>query len=272
MASTSTEAPAIETHTASEPQKTSPKSQEELIIRKARLWEGGEIGRIAAATYRDTPLSQFVAPKRFQYWKDWERGFIQRAQRRLLDPRNLSLVVCTKSNPGLAVGYAQFVRLGDDEGARKQIESHSRLQRVGLWFLRLGYGAWCWLTSALIGDRSEDKKANALFDGWTTEEGKIHWDAWPERQNRWHVQSCVIREEFQGRKAGKRLMAEVIQRAEAENVVVGLEASKEGEPMYRSVGFGLLARFTGGAEFEERAGGVMMYAPKARRSEFVNVD
>ncbi|CZR55150.1 uncharacterized protein PAC_05036 [Phialocephala subalpina] len=268
----STETPAIETHTAPEPQKVFPESQEELIIRPARLWEGGEIGRIAVATYKDTPLSQFVAPHRFQYWADWERGFIQRAQKRMLDPRNVSFVVCTKSNPDLAVGYAQFVRLGDDEGAKKQIESHSRLQRVRLWFFRLGYGAWCWLTSVMIGDRSQDPKAIALFDGWTTEEGKVHWDAWPERQNRWHVQSCVIRQEFQGRKAGKALMAEVIKRAEAESVVVGLEASKKGEPMYRSVGFGLLARFTGGAEFEGRAGGVMMYTPKARKSEYVNVE
>jgi GNAT superfamily N-acetyltransferase len=252
--------------TSDAPQKTISTSTEELIIRKARLWDGAELGRIAAATYMNTPLSGFVAPKRYQYPEDWERGFMQRAQKRLFEPRNLSFVVVTKSNPDLPVGYAQFIRFGDDEGARKQIESHSRLKRIMLKVLAIVFTAWHWIVNFWAGgDKSEDKKAVATFARWGREEWKTHWDSWPERKNRWHAQSVVIREEFQGRKAGKRLMAEIIGRAEAENVVVGLESSKMGELMYRSVGFEILARFSGGDELEERAGGVMMYTPKARR-------
>lgn len=263
---TISDAPAIETHTSPAPQKTTSTSSEELIIQKARLWDGAEIGRIAATTYKITPLSHFLAPRRLQYPEDWERGFIQRAQKRLFDPRNLSFVVVTKSNPNLPVGYAQFIRFGDDEGARKQIESHSRFERVMLRVLAILYTVWCWVVLLWVGgDKTEDKRATAIFAGWSRDEWKTHWDSWPDRKNRWHAQSVVIREEFQGRKAGKRLMAEVIARAETENVVVGLEASAMGEAMYRSVGFELLAKFSGGNELEERAGGVMMYTPKARR-------
>ncbi|KAE8443264.1 hypothetical protein EG329_002052 [Mollisiaceae sp. DMI_Dod_QoI] len=267
MATTSS-TPAVETHTAPPPKTTSPQSQEELLIRKARLWEAGEIGRIGATTYLHTPLSSFLAPKRLQYPRHWERGFTQRAQRRMFSPRNLTFVVCTKSNPRLAVGYAQFVRLGDDEGARRLIESYSRLERFGLWVLGVVYGVWCWVVSWWVGgDRSEDKEAAETFFGWTQLEVKVHWEGRKDRENRWHAQSVVVRKEFQGRKAGKRLMAEVIGRAENENVVVGLESSANGEMMYRSVGFELLGRFQGGNGFEGDSGGVMLYTPKARREK-----
>lgn len=263
---TISDAPSVETHTAPTPQKAISTSTEELIIRKAHLWDATEIGRIAAATYLNSPLSGFIAPKRFQYFADWERGFIQRAHKRMLDPRNLTFAVVTKSNPKLPVGYAQFIRLGNDEGARKQIESHSRFERVVMRILAVLYAIWCWVVSFWVGgDKSEDKKAAATFEGWARDEWKKHWDSWPERVNRWHAQSVVIREEFQGRKAGKRLMAEVIGRAEAENVVVGLESSAKGEVMYSSVGFELLDRFLARNELEGSVGGVMMYTPKARR-------
>lgn len=246
--------------------QTDQMSTEELIIRRARLWDGPEIGRIAAETYLDTSLSEFVAPKRYEFREDWERGFIHRAQKRLFEPRNLSFVLVTKSNPNLPVGFAQFIRLGDDEGARRQIESHSRLKRVMLELLFLLYSAWCWIVLLWFGgDKSEDKQAHATFEAWSADEWKVNWDSWPDRKNRWHTESVVIRKEFQGRKAGKRLMAEVIGRAEAENVVVGLEASAQGEFMYRSVGFELLARFLSGDQIDRGAGGVMMYTPKARR-------
>ncbi|KUJ24219.1 uncharacterized protein LY89DRAFT_776373 [Mollisia scopiformis] len=265
MSTSSTDAIAVEAHT-SPLKKTVPKYQEELIVREARrLWDGPEIGRIAATTYMHTRLSHFVAPKRYQYPQDWERGFVQRAQKRLLDPRSLTFVLCTKSNPDLPVGYATFVRLGNDKGARKQIESHSRLERIGMWIWSLLYGVvWFWIVNFLAGgDKSEDKKGAVMFVEWGKADRKIHWDGKPERENRWHALSVVVREEYQGRKGGKRLMTEIIGKAEAENVVVGLESSPAGEMMYRSVGFELLGRFS--SDFERDQGGVMMYTPKARR-------
>jgi hypothetical protein len=64
-------------------------------------------------------------------------------------------------------------------------------------------------------------------------------------------------------------MAEVIALAERDGVVVGLEASPQGEQLYRRVGFELLARFPQAElDFGEditNEGGVMMYTPVKMR-------
>ncbi|KAF5861584.1 hypothetical protein ETB97_012834, partial [Aspergillus alliaceus] len=53
----------------------------------------------------------------------------------------------------------------------------------------------------------------------------------------------------------------VLKRAGEEGVVVGLEASEDGERLYRSLGFELRGRFSMlVADIEE--GGVMMWRPK----------
>jgi GNAT superfamily N-acetyltransferase len=115
-------------------------------------------------------------------------------------------------------------------------------------------------------DKSVDHERLRAFEA---EAGGLEDEYWgvEERVNRWYTQSCVVKEEWQGKGIGKRLMAEVIARAEAQNVVVGLEASEPGELMYRSVGFELLGRFKKafGTEGIEDAGGVMMYTPVKRR-------
>ena len=65
---------------------------------------------------------------------------------------------------------------------------------------------------------------------------------WAPHPQRWHVQSLAVAEEFQRRGIGKRLMREVMVQAEAERVVVGLEASGMGEVLYRSLGFEEIGR------------------------------
>jgi len=241
------------------PVTTVVKSTEPFFIRRATIFEAGEIGRIAAQTYCPTPFSQVMAPHRYKHPVHWERGFIQRAQKRLLDPRNLTYVVCTVAKPGTPVGLAQFVRLGNDAGAQAHINSSSLVWRIVLWVLAVLYAGWCIVLGWIVGgDKSADPDAVRTFGEWVVNDHKIHWDTHPERENRWHAQSVVVREEFMGRGAGKLLMAEVIKRAEKENVVVGLESSMRGERLYRRVGFELLARFSSEYDFEERAGGVMM--------------
>jgi ribosomal protein S18 acetylase RimI-like enzyme len=85
-----------------------------------------------------------------------------------------------------------------------------------------------------------------------------------ERVNRWHAQSVVVLPEWQRRGIGKRLMAEVLRRAERDGVMVGLESSVKGEGLYRKLGFELLGRFTTEADALEGAdkGGVMAWYPE----------
>jgi ribosomal protein S18 acetylase RimI-like enzyme len=95
------------------------------------------------------------------------------------------------------------------------------------------------------------------------DEGRF-WEGREERVNRWHAQSVVVLPEWQGRGIGKRLMAEVLRRAERDGVMVGLESSPKGEGLYRKLGFELLGRFTNEVDALEGCdkGGVMAWYPK----------
>jgi GNAT superfamily N-acetyltransferase len=182
----------------------------------------------------------------------------------MLDPRNLTFVAVSTSNPSVPVGYTQFLRIGDDEGAKRQIASRkSFLLTLAAWM----YWVYCLVERLVVGkDKSSDPERQREFEAET---GGMEDEYWGEegRRNRWYTQSCVVKEQWQGKGIGKKLMAEVIARAEGENVVVGLEASLLGELLYRSMGFELLGRFKKGFGDEkiEDAGGVMMYTPIKRR-------
>lgn len=240
-----------------------PKST--IIVRQARLWEGYRIGEIAAKTYYDAPLTAFLSPYREKYSADYIRTFSERAQRRLLDPRNLSFVACEASDPSYAIAYAQFVRVGDDEGFKKQIASRKSLW---LWVLSWLYWAYCKAWELAVGDKSADPKAMAEFESWITFENSAYWDE-PERENRWHAQSVVVGKEFQGRGIGKLLLREAMERAESEGVCVGLEASPPGEHLYRSLGFEILGRFNEKCQAIEGGplGGYMMWSPSSWTSK-----
>lgn len=257
------DATAVETHPVSldsvPPPKPIPKNTEPVFIRQATILDGTQIGQIAAQTYLDTPLSQFLAPRRFKYPGHWERGFVQRSTKRLLEPRGLTFVACLKSDPRKLVACAQFVRLGDDVGAQSHIESTSFLKRILMWVLLRIFSIWCTLLGWVVGgDKSADPKALEQFGEWVREDGEMHWDSHPERKNRWHAQSVVVREEFQGRGIGKLLMFEVMKRAEEDNVVIGLESSVKGEMLYRRVGFELVSRFCEASQTIEGIGGGIM--------------
>jgi ribosomal protein S18 acetylase RimI-like enzyme len=234
----------------------SPKSQERVIIRKGHPNDAKKIGEIAAKTYYDTELTKFLSPKRDRYYSDYERGIKQRAFGRMTDPHTLTFVACLATDPRMPIGFIRAIRLGDDEGAKKQIASR---KSAWLWVLGLLFPIWCKVMTWVLGpDRSADPLAVELMDVWSQEEKK-YWGSVPERRDRWHVQSCVVSEEFQGRGVGTSLIKEVLTRAEAENVIVGLEASASGEKMYKKLGFELLERFK--HNFEGGAGGLMMWSP-----------
>jgi len=252
------------TNGTAKPVSSSQKSP--IIIRQAYLSDNGEIGRIAAEVYYDAALTLFLSPHRGKYYSHYERGYRQRALKRMLDPRSLTFVACEAAHPEKPIGAVQFLRLGDDEGAQRQIKS-----KASVWLVVLNwvYWAWClallWLTG---GDKSEDPEATKLFLSWVRDGNTKVWEAHGER---WHVQSCIVGTKFQGRGIGKMLMAEVTRRAEDEGVVIGLEASPHGEWLYRSVGFRLLARFeqVNGSEQLDTgdAGGFMLWTPRVMKGD-----
>ncbi|RDL42471.1 uncharacterized protein BP5553_02450 [Venustampulla echinocandica] len=233
-----------------------------IIVRPARLTDGYRMGWIAAVTYNNTSLTDMLAPHRHQYFEHYVRGFQQRATARTFDARHMGYVAVEASNPSVVVGYAHFVRLGDDEGAKRQIASRNALL---LWVLGWLFSVYCKVFGLFVGgDKSADLDAIKWFENVGKADEEKHFQSHPERVNRWHTQSCVVLKEFQGRGAGKLLMGQVVKRAEAEGVPVGLEASMEGERLYRSVGFKVLSRFSLVlSEADRDTGGFMLWSPSA---------
>lgn len=239
------------------------KQKSNITIRQATLHDHKEIGRIASITYLDTALTRFLSPHAGKYYSHYERGFAQRAMKRMLDPRNLTFVAVDEAS-GKPIGQIQLERLGDDAGAQAQIRSR---KSVWLWLLKWAFFVWCVVLDFVVGGcKSDDPEALRLFAKWGDRDEEKYWTSHEERRNRWHVQSFVVRREHQGQGIGKRLLAEVIERADKENVVVGLESSTEGEPVYRRVGFELLGRFDQGDFMKDEGGGVMMRSPKGQKA------
>ena len=181
----------------------------------------------------------------------------------MLNPRSLAIVAVEETNPDVIVGYVQIVRLGEDEGAQRQIASRKT------WWLTLLAWVYSWIMPLFVRfytSRSDSPTAVQAFIDSGGFEQEASFASHPKRKNRWHAESVVVSREFQGRKIGKMLMGEVIKKAQAEGVIVGLEASYEGEFLYRSVGFDLVSRFPilKGMEFgpEGNMGGFMMWKPE----------
>lgn len=229
-----------------------------IIIRPAKLSEYKILGRISSITYFSTAFTAFLSPNRLQYYSHYERSFQKRALTLMLDPRVRSMVACEVTKPDIPIGYIHFKRLGDDQEAKRIIREKASVQ---LWILRWLVWAWYLLLSVIVGDKASDPKALKVFFGWVMEDDEIYWKPHKARHNQWHVQSFVVLPMFQGKGVGKRLIAEVTKRAVEENVVIGLEASPEGESFVSQLCRGgerflycvdMLVRWTFSQEHEER--------------------
>jgi ribosomal protein S18 acetylase RimI-like enzyme len=247
--------------------KVTDSKPKNIVTRPAHFSDYVEVGRVAAETYVDDPLTNFLSPHRAQYLSDYERGFVQRAMKRMLDPRNLTMVAYDGENANVIFGYAQLYRFGDDEGAQQQIRRRSRWWLLPMTWV---YWVWCKLVKRMLGDGSTDENAARHFMELAAATEERHWKgvAQEERKCRWHVQSLAVRPQFQGMGVGRKLVGEVTRRAEREGVVVGLEASEQGEKLYRKCGFELLGRFDPNfPDAKKDVGGVMMWVPEALKGK-----
>lgn len=181
-------------------------------------------------------------------------------QGRYLNPRSIGFVAVSASAPGIPVAYAQFIRLGNDEAARRLVS-----QQASFWLTvqRWWFSLRAWIENLIWPDRSVDRNAMRAFGASAEVDDRKFWqsDEMKARyQDRWHVQSLVVSSQYQRRGLGRMLMNEVLTRAQADGVVVGLEASEDGEKLYRSLGFELRGRFS--MNLGTEVGGVMMWSPK----------
>jgi ribosomal protein S18 acetylase RimI-like enzyme len=241
------------------------KSDGPILIRPANFVDVPTMGNVAFEGYAGSPLEKFLTPLRPQYPEDARRGWIQRMILRWFDARTVSFVAYPASSPHEILGYAQFIRLGDDEGGKRHIASRqSWLFRLQGWYYAYKFK----VVDYFWPDRSVNADNLKRFESWGKVDDARHWEAYPERHNRWHVRSIVVNPEWQGRGIGSKLMGEVTRRADEEGVVIGLEASADGEYLYRKVGFEVLDRFFHDGEpvGDPDTGGIMMWRPDKMKS------
>jgi len=220
------------------------------LLRTATYTDAPTMGLLASKTYQNHPLTAFLSPRRFEFWDDYVRGFRQRCQDRLLDPRCLSIVVVVADPRHLSqtgnpdgdgdddteeiIAFAQFRRQGNDAFADALVEENWSLKGMLKWW-------WVWGVAKVGGiiwrDRTEiDGAARREFLMVCERDDKVYWgeECYKER---WHAQSVVVGDEWQGLGIGRKMMGVVLERAGRENVIVKLEASSQGETLYRRLGF-----------------------------------
>lgn len=238
---------------------TSLRRDGDFLIRPIQSSDIPILARIATTEYFDSELNSYLCPRRHEYPGHVIRRFIQMITARHLDPRNIGFVAVDATKDTSPVGYAQFIRLGDDEAAIQLIAKQNSIWRVlKTWWFKINAA----FVNFFWPDRAVDLKAMSAFMASATHDAQQYWDS-PEMkakyENRWHAQSVVVSSAYQRRGIGRRLMEEVLQRAQSEQVVVGLEASIDGEKLYRRMGFELRGPFS--MTLGLSGGGIMMWTP-----------
>jgi ribosomal protein S18 acetylase RimI-like enzyme len=245
--------------TASSVPEASDSEEFYFHLRLATLADVPTLASLDSAACLDTGITRFLHPHRLRFLEDFTCGFQQRIRSRFSDPRTITIVAVTDTDDLLIVGYAQFLRAGSDAGAA------SLLAQQDTWKRRVqrGYvGAvnkWHGLT---FRDRSANPGAIAMYENWKA--ARPHWSEETYR-NRWHVQAVAVSPEHQRKGVAKALMGPVIGRAMEEGVPVGVETSRTGIALFRSLGFRMKAEFEGKLEGCE-GGGAMVLEPFPRRA------
>ncbi|KAJ6096735.1 hypothetical protein N7486_007481 [Penicillium sp. IBT 16267x] len=238
----------------------SSQEKKTFLIRRMQSSDIPILGHLAATTYFDSPLNAFLCPHRYEYPKHVIRRFVQMIRGRYLNPRSIGFVAVDHASPSTPVAYAQFIRLGNDQAALQLISNQRSIWRLmKTWWFKIRAS----LVNLFWPDRSVNPDAMKTFMKSVEHDEQYYWES-PEMKikylNRWHAQSVVVSSSYQRQGIGRRLMEEVLQRAQNEGVVVGLEASEDGEKLYQKLGFELRGPFS--MNIGLPAGGIMMWTPK----------
>lgn len=235
-------------------------SDETFLIRRMQQADIPWMAGIAVTEYFDSDLNAFLCPRRREYPDHLVRRFKQMMLGRYYNARSIGFVAAKPSSPHMPIAYAQFIRLGNDEAALRLIAQQSSFWRtVQKWWFQIKTS----IVNFFWPDRSIDLDALRRFDKAAEHDDQQYWNS-PDMKarygSRWHAQSVVVSSPYQRKGIGWMLMGEVLQRAQDEGVVVGLEASGDGEKLYRQLGFRMRGPFS--LIIGPPVGGIMMWTPK----------
>lgn len=242
-----------------------PHSDGNFLIRRMRYADIPLMATMAATEYFDSDLNAFLCPHRRKYPDHLVRRFKQMMLGRYSNARSIGFVAAKPSSPDTPIAYAQFIRLGNDEAALSLIAQQSSFWcTLQNWWLRIQMSA----VNFFWPDRSIDPDAMRRFGEGADHDDQQYWDSFDMKArygNRWHVQSVVVSSPYQRQGIGRMLMGKVLQRAQDEGVVVGLEASGDGEKLYRKLGFEMRGPFS--LIIGPPVGGIMMWTPRKTKSD-----
>lgn len=231
-------------------------------IRHAHLPDVPGIVSVMYTLWFDSPTMRFQSPLRHKYPGDALQRFYVIIRSLLFDTRQVSLVAVPLSDDSenqKVVAYARFVREGDDTAARQFMSAQWSLWNTLLgWYFSIEtkVRSFIWPNRSL--DKEARKQANEIRE-------RLNWKYWKQPDmkarygNRWHVTSLMILPEWQRQGLGQHLMQLVLNQAEKERVVVGLESTIDGEKLYSQLRFQLRGEYEVG--IGDHPGYYMMWTP-----------
>lgn len=241
-----------------------------ILFRRAKVFSSDptKIANAAYTTYIDTALQRFLAPGRVEHEATCRRNWRQRVVTRMLNSRNVTIVAYPAGSPNDIVGAISFARLGDNFPSEQE-KRDWRPWIVTMFFALLSW-MWKWdckIVNYMRPDLSEDAANVQKFLAWVEVDDERYWDpvTFPERKERWHVQSMAVLPTWQRRGIGTRFLEEVISRARKERTCMGVEASAIGTKAYEKVGCQKLGDFYG--DEVEGGGGVFMWRPEGWKGD-----
>jgi GNAT superfamily N-acetyltransferase len=232
-----------------------------IILRPTRLSDTSQIAIHKKNAYWNSPLNQFLCPRREEDPEQVVRMHKQSTIRHFLSPNSFVLSAVLAENPIVCVGSLQCSRVGDSTASKQYIKSKGLLTRSLHWILSWFFWAWFKIENLVWKDRVTDFGNLKQLDNSIELDGQTYWKSHEERRDRWHVNSLVIDPAWQGKGIGRLLMDVILQRAQKEGVPIGLSASPHGELLYRKLGFECLGDFHMRVE-RSQGGGIFIWYPE----------
>lgn len=201
-----------------------------MHLRLATFDDCSDIAQIGIHAFESEQVFGWLYPLRQSNPNAFEATFYHQAVARSLKPRWVTVVAVGDESDrwcnGEIVGFAVWFREGTDAGAQTwNQDPMSQKLRRWLWMaqnkLELVAG---WYTLA-----SDQSRLDQLHD--IVEKLYLHMP------NRWYLDTLGVNPQYQRKGIGRKLLDWGIERANAENVPIALEATLYGEHLYRRAGF-----------------------------------
>jgi hypothetical protein len=132
------------------------KNSDSILLRPAAFADFWIMAALLVSTHAGSILERFLCPFRKLYPNDALRASCQRIVLRWLNPQNITCVACLASCPKKPIGFIQFQRIGDDEGAKRQIASRQTTWlKIQSWYFRAKFH----IINSIWPDQSVDQSA-----------------------------------------------------------------------------------------------------------------